>query len=158
MNNLPFSFSLLGWKIGRGIFIAIISYHYLMTTCIILKYPAKDAQAIIESTGMRCQNHIYVNIYVFFINELKPLLWLKYSWIKYLCSDVAGWVTTEYPRKKWTNFWINNLFQIGVSSVRALIRDTEAQDWNAAASVTKSSSEFLSIILHKMVQHVKSPK
>lgn len=61
-----------------------------MTTCIILMYPAKATQAIIETTGLRCQNHIYVNIYVFFINEFKPLLWLKYSQNKYLCSDVAG--------------------------------------------------------------------
>lgn len=32
-----------------------------------LMCPAKEAQAINESTGLRCQNHIYVNIYVFFI-------------------------------------------------------------------------------------------
>lgn len=35
--------------------------------------------------------------------------------------------------KNQTDYWINTLFQIGISSARAPIGDTEAQDWNAAA-------------------------
>lgn len=42
--------------------------------------PAKDAQVILESTGLRYPNHIYVNIYIFFI---------KYSHTEYLSSYVA---------------------------------------------------------------------
>ena len=55
-----------------------------------LTFPDKEAQAVLESTGLRCPNHIYVNIYVFFINSLKILLQVKYSQIKHLCSYVAG--------------------------------------------------------------------
>lgn len=41
---------------------------------------AKEAQVILESAGLGCPNHIYVNIYIFFI---------KYSHTEYLGSYVA---------------------------------------------------------------------
>lgn len=45
-----------------------------------LMSPAKEAQVILESTGLSFPNHIYVNIYKFFI---------KYSHTEYLGSYVA---------------------------------------------------------------------
>lgn len=92
-----------------------------------LMSPAKEAQVILESTGLSFPNHIYVNIYIFVI---------KYSHTEYLGSYVAVLASGEDLRE--TNQFLN-CFTLGFKCLCS-IRDAEAQWLKAAVSYSTSSS------------------